>query len=908
MLPVTYVDILIVIIFLASALITGIYTGNKIKTIKEYISYYKNYSPAILGLSLIMVIFGSGTISGTVTEIHNVGLIYAVASFGYVINSIITAKYIIPKIDKKYEGMLSVCDIFKYFYGKQAENLAAIIAFIFDIGAAGSQLVALGKIISYFFGINYQLGLLITGGILITYSTLGGVRTVTYMDIVKCVLLLIFIPVLASIVTFKVGGFISILENASPERLLIFDHPEFLKYCVLFIFFTFPVHMLQPIVVQRLLMINDPIISSRALYIYGLLRTALIWMMASIALSSLIFLPNVNAKEALYVTILSMIPPVLKGFVIITLIAIVMFKADAHLNSSGIIAANNFLPRSLNKYLSELTIIRSSTLLIGILALLLAVMDLSIVNLIVFIELLWSISIGWPLLAAILGLNVTPRLLWVYLMLILPALVLLFILGISYYTPLLALIIAIFTFSTIYYIQLTTKVTLDLKKQKGFLFYLKVIYETLKTYIPTFSKVSQYSTRKVEGIGADYFVFGIFFCVNYTIPHFMWNYSQPYISDIAISLRVIAGLLCLGLLLKNFWPASFKIYFSLYWHFTLMVTLPLMTFLMLLLQDWSVIWLVNMALSIFLLVLLTDWLSFTIITIIGVLSAALIYKVLIGNISFPTDISTSYLAVYTFLFSILIGLIFARRKEEALNERIEIAKLLSGTIAHEMRTFLLTIRNYSNGLKEHLPLLIQEYGIASSHKLINSRLPSEQFNALGNLAFNIEKVLKKAFSFIDLLLINIKGPTLTQASNLFSINECIEEAMQEYPMTSSEKKYFVYDFNQNFFFFGNKDIIIHIMYNLISNSLYFISNTQNPRIEIWKSYSENYNLLHFKDNGPGINTEEIPLIFNKFYSNAKKGTGLGLYFCKISMKMFSGDILCTSVKGEYTEFILKFPK
>lgn len=258
---ITFIDSIIIIAFLLVALFIGIRAGINVKTLDDYIYYYKKYNPALIGLSLSMVIFGSGTILGTFEETRKLGIIYALASFGYVINSLISAKFIVPKIDKRFEGLVSVCDIFRHFYGQKAEKFSALIALIFDIGAASTQLIVIGKLISYFLNLNYHISIIISSVVILTYSCAGGIRAVTMLDSLKCVLMLIFIPILANFTTFNSGGILSVLKNTPSEYLSVIDHKESLKYLTLFCFFILPTHMFQPIVVQRLLLVDDKAIS-----------------------------------------------------------------------------------------------------------------------------------------------------------------------------------------------------------------------------------------------------------------------------------------------------------------------------------------------------------------------------------------------------------------------------------------------------------------------------------------------------------------------------------------------------------------------------------------------------------------------------------------------------------------------
>ena len=58
----------------------------------------------------------------------------------------------------------------------------------------------------------------------------------------------------------------------------------------------------------------------------------------------------------------------------------------------------------------------------------------------------------------------------------------------------------------------------------------------------------------------------------------------------------------------------------------------------------------------------------------------------------------------------------------------------------------------------------------------------------------------------------------------------------------------------------------------------------------------------------GISVNVLKSLFQSFHSHSKSGTGLGLAFCKMTMESYGGNITCNSKEGEYTEFVLSFPK
>ena len=83
---------------------------------------------------------------------------------------------------------------------------------------------------------------------------------------------------------------------------------------------------------------------------------------------------------------------------------------------------------------------------------------------------------------------------------------------------------------------------------------------------------------------------------------------------------------------------------------------------------------------------------------------------------------------------------------------------------------------------------------------------------------------------------------------------------------------------------------------------------KNYFLELLLLFIEN-NEIHFKDTGTGISSQILPHIFDSFFTTESSiGTGVGLAFSKMVMHSHHGEIDCLSKEGEYTEFILSFPK
>ncbi len=100
-----------------------------------------------------------------------------------------------------------------------------------------------------------------------------------------------------------------------------------------------------------------------------------------------------------------------------------------------------------------------------------------------------------------------------------------------------------------------------------------------------------------------------------------------------------------------------------------------------------------------------------------------------------------------------------------------------------------------------------------------------------------------------------------------------------------------------------------VLKNLISNAIDHSNTKKSIDIEIGKI--QNFTTISVIDYGQGIPEKEIKMIFNKYYSAAKKlrkvGTGLGLYLSQQIAVAHGGEIIATSEENVRTEFCIKIP-
>ncbi len=223
-------------------------------------------------------------------------------------------------------------------------------------------------------------------------------------------------------------------------------------------------------------------------------------------------------------------------------------------------------------------------------------------------------------------------------------------------------------------------------------------------------------------------------------------------------------------------------------------------------------------------------------------------------------------------------------------------KSFSGSIAHELRN----------------PLSNISVATTLISNVMNSSDRSQKNNEKAVNAIAIVKEnCNRAFMVINMILKNIREEKIDRDEfETLSIQEVIHAALNEYAFSSeNEKKKISLVTTSNFYFDGNKNLLMVVLFNLLKNSFYYLNIKPTGKISIWTEEGLTTNSLHFKDNGPGIPKQKIPTIFESFMTSGKEeGTGLGLAFCKKVMESFGGSISCESKLHKWTIISLTFPK
>lgn len=227
---------------------------------------------------------------------------------------------------------------------------------------------------------------------------------------------------------------------------------------------------------------------------------------------------------------------------------------------------------------------------------------------------------------------------------------------------------------------------------------------------------------------------------------------------------------------------------------------------------------------------------------------------------------------------------------ESLAKQESIRKKYAQDISHELRTPLTTLKSHLEAIldgiweanEEHLGVLMAEIDRLSNlvDELKNSFRAREIDFILNKTTFSISKE-------IPLIVTNFIP--------LYEKRACSIEM----------------DIEDNVFINMDREKLRQIIYNLLSNSLKFLK--KDGRVKVVLRKENNKSIIKVIDNGLGIKKEDLPLIFDRFYTSRESweenpdGSGLGLSITKSIIEAHNGTIDIDSIYGEGTKVTIVLP-
>lgn len=230
------------------------------------------------------------------------------------------------------------------------------------------------------------------------------------------------------------------------------------------------------------------------------------------------------------------------------------------------------------------------------------------------------------------------------------------------------------------------------------------------------------------------------------------------------------------------------------------------------------------------------------------------------------------------------------RMVKQLGETEIIQKDFIDNVSHEIKTPINSIQGFAK--------LLDDNNTTEEERKEYINIIIEETNRLLNLSNNILKLAK--LQHID------------KINNEQEINLSVQikkAVMLLEPKWKPKNINFAIDVKDTYFF-GDEDLLFQMWTNLLDNAIKF--SNQNGKISVTIENTNEEISVKIKDNGIGMDSEELDMIYKRFYqidkSHSGEGSGLGLSIVKRIVELSKGKIDVESKKEKGTTFIITLPR
>ena len=333
----------------------------------DYLLANQEIKPWLAAISAIATSNSGYMFIGQIGFTYVYGLQSVWLMFGLIFGDFISSLFVHKNIRKKSQELkvVSFANLVSKWHGKNykyVQLFGGVIILIFLSTYAAAQLNAGSKSMHILFGLDYRLGAIIGGVIVLLYCFSGGIRASIWTDAVQSLVMIIAMFLMVFFGIEKLGGFSSFinqLHEVSPDYMKWFPSTNFSEFYIapyMFIigwFFSGLGVIGQPHVMVRFMAIdNTKNIPKTRIYYYTwyTLFYSLTILAAFVARLLIPETNNLDPELALPTLALNLLPEFFVGLVLAGIFAATMSTADSQILACTASITNDLLLNKKNNY------------------------------------------------------------------------------------------------------------------------------------------------------------------------------------------------------------------------------------------------------------------------------------------------------------------------------------------------------------------------------------------------------------------------------------------------------------------------------------------------------------------------------------------------------------------------------
>jgi Na+/proline symporter/signal transduction histidine kinase len=922
------IDTIIFVGFLIVNIVLGLTSSRGIKTIKEYAIGNRNFSTATIAATIVATWIGGGFFCTLIPESYSNGLHFIwVTLLGDILCLSLIALFFAPRM-AEFLGKISIASAMGDLYGQRVQIVTAISGFIGISGLIAMQFKIAGMMFEYALGLPSMYGILLAGVIVTSYSALGGIKSVTFTDVIQFLTFAVVMPTLAYFLLQSLDNIraITYTINNNPifdyRKVFDFSEPQSLYH--LFIFFFFAIPGFSVATFQRVAMAKNTIQVTKSFLIAAIVCFIIGAIICCIGVLVLAINPNLPSQDVIKYLVSDYAVVGLKGIILAGVMAMVMSTVDSYINATAVIIVHDFCkPLKIKFIKNELFSARIVSYLIGFSSIILSLYgsDSGFLQLFILANSFYMPIVSVPFLMALLGFRSTEKSVLLGMATGLLIVLLWKVLDIKAVNSIVVGMIAnLIVLMSSHYLLKQPGGWIGIKDNSELIRIRKKRKRKLQQFWSDVKSLNIIDICKNNYPRGEGLISVVGFFVMISVFSSTHTLAKEYQSHYAKLLDVLYPITLFSSALLVSYPLWLqqwkeKKLVGILWNFVALAVLVCFSFLIVLISEFSEIQLMVFMVNIMVISSLSKWKISLFNILFGVTIVTFCYEyyqpLVIAEFSF---FSSQFKIIYLLLLVSSSLILFLKPKQDyqelteqrsdhligkvydidgELKKSVEVKNEFLRNLEHEAHTPIVGITTMGQVLFENYDKLTEEQRRKGLKEISKS---SERLSTLVNNMIDVSKLSSLNY-VLNKTLINLSDliyQRLDHCKKLYLENKDLE---------------FICDIEDDLLVNCDKHYITSTLDNLIVNA---ITYSKDGRITI--EFKKNNDLVKFKitDEGIGIPQKELYAIFGTFTVSSKTktpagGRGLGLALCKGTIEAHKGQIWCKSNGKKGSTFTFTLP-
>ncbi|TRX75782.1 sodium:solute symporter [Pseudomonas mangiferae] len=356
-------DIFVVLIYAAGMLILGWYGMRRAQNHEEFLVAGRTLGPGFYMGTMAATVLGGASTVGTVRlgYVHGISGFWLCAALGA---GILVLNLFLAKPLLKLR-IFTVTQVLERRYTATARQASAVIMFAYALMIGTVSILAIGTVMEVLFGLPFWISVLLGGGVVVVYSTVGGMWSLTLTDIVQFIIKTVGLMfLLLPICLYRVGGWDALVAKlpASAFSATAIGYDTIATYFMIYFFGI----LIGQDIWQRVFTARSEGVAKYAGSVAGVYCVLYGLVGALIGMCARVLLPDLdNVNNAFAAIVQASLPDGIRGLVIAAALAAMMSTASAGLLAASTTLTEDLLPRLRKGLRPSLALSRLATLLTG---------------------------------------------------------------------------------------------------------------------------------------------------------------------------------------------------------------------------------------------------------------------------------------------------------------------------------------------------------------------------------------------------------------------------------------------------------------------------------------------------------------------------------------------------------------